>query len=169
MQENILGSSARLFAADGACHAVDFETRERLDGLILLPGAAIAMDVTITHPEAKSHLSAAMSPLGAARKAENQKFAKYEEKAQAMQMEFFPVAFETHGAMGEHAARMFKRLSQLLDSEAYLGMTAKQAVDMVKAGAAMALQQGNAEVIKQGLRREWSRRIAQARRAHQAD
>jgi len=77
------------------------------------------------------------------------------------------VAYETHGTgvMDEQAKAMFKRLGELLDREAYLGMTAKEAMDLIKAGAAIALQRGNAGVITQGLRRESSRRLAQARRA----
>lgn len=162
--KSILRSSSRYFAAVMSEPPADFETRERLDGLILLPGAALAIDVTITHPETHSNQRRAMSPLGAAKYAERLKIEQYEAKAEAMGMEFFPVAFETHGAMGPLAREFFRRMGELLDREAYAGMSVQQAMDIVKADAAIALQRGNVRVIIQGLQRERSRRIATLRR-----
>ena len=109
------------------------------------------VDVRVTHPGA-SALRSAQRPLGAAAVQERRKNRRYAELARNVQALFVPLVFETYGAFAEGTQDYVGKLA--------LGrLSQPDGVDLPDQRApimqrlAVALQNGNARVQEEGLRR----------------
>jgi hypothetical protein len=125
----------------------DIETNEKVrpDALIFFQKNELTVDVSITHPCSPSYVSAAAKrPLNAARIRERLKDQKYLAPMRLEGLEFFPLVFETFGAI---APRSFSLL-RLLSTSASSCPTVSPSY--IRDSLSIALQQGNARVMIQG-------------------
>ena len=82
---------------------VDNKDGRRADGLFIMQERTIAIDVSVTHPWAKSYTTMALVPLGAASERERIKNAEYAERYNRQDIHFLPVVMETAGGLGTSA------------------------------------------------------------------
>jgi len=109
------------------------------------------IDVKITHPLCQSHISAAASySLGAADKAEQQKNKKYEKAIKVNDYEFIPFVIETTGGISSAAEKFLEELFIWIYK--YQGQEGKRIVKDLKDSIAIAVQRGNAVLIRSHMR-----------------
>ena len=76
-----------------------------------LSSCSSQIDVSVVHPSAKSYRRAASKPLGAALGREKLKNNLYLERTQANGSKFYPVVFESYGAIGPRAREFIRLLN----------------------------------------------------------
>ena len=78
-------------------------------------GSTVETDITVVNPTAPSYVSRSRHPvLGSALvSAEQRKKNKYEERANMRGRQFLPLAFETHGLIGQGVLKLLQRLAAL--------------------------------------------------------
>ena len=122
-------------------------TRKETDIAIHDPVKTYHLDISVTHPQARSFRRAASeNPLAAASLRESVKLRKYAQPVQAIGAEFVPFVVETSGALGRRAAGFLKRLAKSVASRS--GMRWQLCfVDLLES-IAVAVQVGNAEMAR---------------------
>jgi hypothetical protein len=112
---------------------------------------AIYVDVTIRHPCVPSCVSqGARTALYAARKGEQQKIAKYKTMCADVDADFVPLAVESFGAFGERAVKLCKEIAHQAksDTDPQCTWTQREATIGIFSSLSIALQRGNAAVVK---------------------
>lgn len=111
--------------------------------LLLIIGAAppLEVDVTVTDPLCPSHKATWLRPGAALRAAESRKVNKYELAAGARSHEFAPLAFESHGRVGQDVLKLLRRFAAHTPDDVGLGvsdMMMELQVELLKGNAACA-------------------------------
>lgn len=114
-------------------------------------GKPIALDVTVVHPLAPSHVQdSADNPGSALKKAEAEKHWLYDGLADRVGAEFFAFAVETTGRLGDEALAFIRRLIQ--EGARFKHVWApKQVVQGIYRSVAVAVARGNADIVRSNL------------------
>ena len=132
------------------------------DLLIHMGARSIAVDVTVKHTLAPSYVSnLAQTALRVAREGERVKIFKYEAESKAMGMEFTPFSIETLGGWGPAAQRLVKELAD--HAARHTSYSKTEALRHLVQGIALAVQRGNAFLLKSAYQRSADRHNAQLR------
>ena len=132
---------------------VDGQDRKRADGLFVFQEGPIAIDVSVTHPCARSYVAAASLLLGAAKKRERKKMLEYEKRHQEQGVRFLPFVLETLGGIGPSAESFIKAMAddaRLTGSDALIRGNMESFIRKVMATS---LQVGNTLLLMEGRRR----------------
>ena len=113
----------------------------------------IAIDVSVTHPCARSYVNAAKTQLGAATQRERKKILEYSKRHADQGVKFLPFVMETLGGFGPRAIDFIKAMVK----DAYLTGTSLvvpgNTESFIKKVSAVALQVGNALLCIEGRKR----------------
>ena len=132
---------------------VDHKDRKRTDGLFIFQEEPLAIDVSITHPHARSYVGAAKTQLGAAVLREKKNITEYGKRQADQGIRFLPFVMETMGGFGPQAENFIRAMAR----DAYL--TGSNAViqgnveNFIKKVTSVALQVGNALLCIEGRKR----------------
>lgn len=132
---------------------VDYKDRRRTDGLFIFQEEPTAIDVSITHPCARSYVNAARVQLGAASQREKKKTLEYDKRHAEQGIKFLPFVMETLGGFGPRAVDFIKAMVK----DAYLTGTSLvvpgNTESFIRKVSAVALQVGNALLCIEGRKR----------------
>jgi len=132
---------------------VDGMDTKRADGLFFFQEKEVAIDVSVTHPLAKSYVAAASKVLGAATKREKEKNLDYAKRYENQGTFFLPFVMETLGGIGPAARKFIKNMAYdagLTGGDAVVDGNTETFITKV---VAVALQIGNAMVSMDGRKR----------------
>jgi len=113
------------------------------------------VDVVVVHPLARSYLRAARTRYGAALRVARNKTTKYRNYAQEVNAHFVPFACETLGGVVPAARKWLAHVtfSMAPDQVTPEGLDSQQLLHQAQAAIAVALQRGNAAMIKAAVNR----------------
>jgi len=129
---------------------VDYMDTKRADGLFFFQEKEVVIDVSVTHPLAKSYVAAASKVLGAAAKREREKNLEYAKRYEDQGTFFLPFVVETLGGIGPSARKFIKNMAYdagLTGGDAVVDGNTETFITRV---VAVALQVGNAMVSMDG-------------------
>jgi len=137
------------------------DTFERPDLEVIVSWCRLLLDMCICVPLAKHS-----RPLAAAAQWEKAKFTKYGSSEIIGRGEFFPFVIEIHGAFGEQAQQVIKRLAQLGDENT--GLFGIKLLRTLVAHISMQVHRGNALVVLRATGKRQVHDLYAARRAARA-
>ena len=137
--------------AGGSCYVEPkFYSGKRPDVHIYFPSSRTMVDVSVTHPGAKSYVRRAHVPLSAAHSRETAKISKYRKVAEAESALFVPFVLETFGGFGTQALKFVSDVTSLAKENLSLGQAESDFRGSMVRCLAIALQKGNAHVALSG-------------------
>jgi hypothetical protein len=113
----------------------------RTDANFFLSSLSAHTDVCVVHPSASSYFKLASKPLGASSKREKHKDNLYLQRAKAIGSLFFPLVFESFGAIGTRSRDFIKLLS---DEAAKNSITKLYGLPVLLRSISTVLQSSNA-------------------------
>jgi hypothetical protein len=119
------------------------DDKSRTDGNFYLSSCSSQIDVSVVHPSAKSYRRAASKPLGAALGREKLKNNLYLERAQANGSKFYPVVFESYGAIGPRAREFIRLLNDEAGSHSIYNLYGLSVTNFILRSLAVVLQVSN--------------------------
>jgi hypothetical protein len=125
----------------------DIQTNEhvRPDALTFFHNNEVTFDVSVTHPGSSSYVSAAAThPLSAAKQREKLKDQKYLVPMQCEGLKFYPLVFESFGAIASRSYSFLRLLFSLSSSCPTVSPS------YIRDSLSIALQSGNARVLVEG-------------------
>src|SRR5438270_10542020 len=122
---------------------ISVDDKSRTDGNFYLSSCSSQIDVSVVHPSAKSYRRAASKPLGAALGREKLKNNLYLERAQANGSKFYPVVFESYGAIGPRAREFIRLLNDEAGSHSIYNLYGLSVTNFILRSLAVVLQFSN--------------------------
>jgi hypothetical protein len=126
----------------------------RPDLLAYLGATCTLIDVSVVHPAAPSwQKRASKNPLVAAKSREKLKTRKYEDLAKSEGAIFYPLVFESYGAIGPESRVGIQELAEAI-AESKPGDSKRVypvVIGQIMHSLSVALQRGNAAIVKQGI------------------
>lgn len=126
----------------------------RPDIRVVLGGLVFLLDIAVVHPTTASRLGTPMSmhPLATEEAMERIKRNRYDGLARLARASFIPFVVETFGGFGACARRFCSRLARFAEG-ATREYTRTDLLMGIRSGVALAVQRGNADIIRVGLQR----------------
>ena len=128
------------------------ENGERPDLRLLLDGVSLLLDLSVTHPTSPSAISTSRSsqPLGSAERREYEKRHKYTELTTMENATVVPLVLESTGALGDGFRQFIRRISSCVRDGEFAGASPLVIERFLVSALAIALQRGNAAVLREG-------------------
>jgi len=136
---------------------IDDVDGSRTDGDFFFHSNSAFTDTSVIHPSAPSFVKISSTLLKAAALREHQKDSMYLERSRAQGKLFFPLVFESFGAIGK---RCMQFISLLTEEGAGNGITSVHGVPLKQyliRALSFCLQSGNSIILQEGVRRSRSR------------
>jgi hypothetical protein len=138
---------------------IQANVKVRPDALIFFQNNELTVDVSMTHPCCPSLVSAAARrPLSAAKTRERLKDQLYREKMQSEGLKFFPLVYETLGAIAPRSLSFLRLLYSFASSCPTVSPS------YIRDSLSIVLQRGNARVLVEGYNAARGREMGDKRR-----
>ena len=122
----------------------------RSDGHFFLTSLSAHTDVSVVHPSSASYLKAATKPLGACLGREKKKDNLYLRRAQSNGSLFFPLVFESYGAVGQRVRDFIRLLNDEAGKNSISKLYGLSVYDFMLRFLSTVLQTSNAIICSGG-------------------
>ena len=147
---NRMGASATDLEVERRQYKSMVNINERPDIRAWIGEAQLLIEVTVTHPTAKSNITKALKPLGAADSAHKRKMRKHEKAAKKVGATLVLYVVYTFGGIGK-AARDLHKLLTNYGARNNSELDRDEILSEIYGKVAVCLQEGNRQVLEVGL------------------